>query len=262
MSGPVWLLTSRGRPELAVRTVEACRRTGMRSPLVLYVDGSAKGYDRCFGYVADFRVQLRGGGLAHSLEWLTQTYPRAVCYGWLADDTYPRTDGWDSILEKAAGDWWLSYAYDQWLADDCPAEVAAGSLLTSGLCWGGELVRTVGGLVQPPGVVQAGIDLAWSAIIEPLVAARYQPRVIVEHQNYRTGKRAFDATDEWTRDGDPYVERDLELTRRWLRDGKVGELVDRVLRGMPAEVARLVDEARVREDERVWAQTRREATAW
>lgn len=251
----VWLLTSRGRPELAAQVVDSCRKTGMRSPLVLYIDGSAKGYDKCFSYVADYRIQLRGGGLAHSLEWCLSMFPDATSYGWLADDTFPRTRGWDALLEQAAGEWGFAHANDLWLALEAGPEVREGSTLTSGLCWGGELVRAAGSWALPADVVQAGIDLAWSALLPRLFAVTYLPRVVVEHWNWRTGKRPRDETDEWVRDGDAYVERDIERARTWIRLGGPERLALRIRRIMvekdPAWSA-LLDMMEVQREQQRW----------
>lgn len=231
----VWLLTSRGRPEQCARVVEACRKTGMESPLVLYVDGSAYGYDKCWGYISEFRVKLEGGGLADSLQWCLQQFPNASSYGWLADDTYPRTRRWDTALELSAGAWWVSYAHDGWLADDDIAgeAVELGATLTSGLCWGGDLIRAAENWAIPPGVMQAGIDLAWCAVIKALPGLhRYRPDVLVEHWNWRTGKRELDATDSWVRDGRDYVQDDVDMTQEWIRKGGASDLATKIRRRM------------------------------
>lgn len=82
------------------------------------------------------------------------------------------------------------------------------------MCWGGELVRTVGWWALP-GVKQAGIDTAWTAIVQPLGLARYTPQVICEHMNYRTGKRPLDETDSWFRKGINYIQKDIDFRDAW-----------------------------------------------
>lgn len=156
------------------------------------------------------------GSLQASMQWCFRRFPVAANYGWLADDTRPRTRGWDRLLEAEAGNWRLAYARDLWYSED-PIErdrLERGLNLSAGLCWGGDLVRTVGWWALP-GVVQAGIDTAWCDIVWPLGLHRYVHDVTVEHLNWRTGKRPYDPGDDWVRDGVDYVSGDLRAKDDW-----------------------------------------------
>lgn len=151
-------------------------------------------------------------GLQGSMQWVFENFPGASQYGWLADDTRPRTPGWDKLLEEAAGDWCLSYAADGWLSE-LPLEsqeLADGHNLSAGLCWGGVLVRTVGWWALP-GVFQAGIDTAWTALVRPWNQHRYLPNVVVEHLHWKSGKRDPDQVDQGA-----WIDADLAAKDRWM----------------------------------------------
>lgn len=197
--GAVWLLTTRGRPQGTQEVLDACEATGMTSQGVVWVDKGPKieQYKR-LRLPSNWRMEFapRWGGLALGQEWCLREYPQAWQYGWLADDTFPRTKGWDKRLERAAGRWHLAYARDLWLSEieDARERLQEGALLSSGLCHGGDLVRAAGFWALPD-AMQAGHDTAWVKVIEPFRLHRYMSKVIVEHKNWRTGNRPKDEND-------------------------------------------------------------------
>ena len=210
----------------------------MSSPGVVYVDETVDLYrDLRLPKNWSIHYEEEWGSLQASLQWCFRTFPEASQYGWLADDTYPRTEGWDKLLEKAAGDWCLSYANDLWFADGDTTryELEIGDNLSSGLCWGGQLVRTVGWWALP-GVVQAGIDTAWTSIVGPLGLTRYESDIIVEHKNYKTGKREQDEVDDWTRNGINYVYNDIQIRNDWASSTDYVETMARVARRANVEL--------------------------
>lgn len=244
---PVWQLASRGRPKLAQAAIEACEAHGMTSCAELVVDGNPDGYD--FTLPSNWvKIELKA---EKNIVWakndLLRRAPAAKCYGWLADDTYPETDGWCQIVEQAAGKMNLAYCYDSWIMrpeDQQPIEwetrfnessrqaVVNGENLTSGLCWGGELVRAVGwwGL---PGNKQACSDVAWCDLIRGKNLHRYLPHVTVRHDNYRTNNRPVDDTDSWVRDGQNYIQQDIDRWTAWRESGAMDAdraKIDAVLR--------------------------------
>lgn len=213
----------------------------MTSPGVVYVDETVDEY-RHIRLPKNWTIHYEPewGSLQASLQWCFNKYPDATHYGWLADDVRPRTDRWDKTLEAVAGDWCLSYARDLWLSENphTLSELEQGCNLSSGLCWGGDLVRTVGWWALP-GVRQAFIDVAWCRIIETFGLQRYTHDVVVEHLNYRTGKRERDPVDDWSRDGDDYIKRDIDEGYRWL----ASDAYFQVLRRLSVTPMRLVPSA-------------------
>ena len=192
--------------------LDACEKSGMTSRGIVYVDETVDEY-RNIRLPRNWSIHYepKWGSLQASMQYVFNKYPDAKSYGWLADDTYPLTEGWDKKVEAAAGDWALAYCNDLWIG---PNQRDNGIDLTAGLCWGGELVRTVGWWALP-GVQQAGIDTAWTLLLKPLQLLRYLPEVVVEHKNYRTLKREKDWVDSWERAGVDYVNADISVRDKW-----------------------------------------------
>jgi hypothetical protein len=213
----------------------------MTSQGVVYVDETVDQY-RDIRLPANWRIHYEPewGSLQASLQWCYGEYPDASQYGWLADDTYPRTHGWDKIVERATGDWRLSYCADGWFSNTGELQqLIEGNNMSSGLCWGGELVRAVEAWSIPPECRQAGIDLAWLDIARPLGLHQYLPDVLVEHWNWRTGKRPKDSGDEWTRKGDAYIDRDIVAHRDWYASTRFRDAIDRVCEASAASALQL-----------------------
>lgn len=234
MSG-IWLLSTRGRPKDAQATIDACEAAGMTEPGVVYVDETTKMYEGLrlpSNWAIHFEPEWRS--LQGSLQWCFGKYPNADYYGWLADDNRPRTKDWDKMLAQTAGRFGLSYAADDWQSNDPHTEgpLYRGENMTSGLCWGGDLVRAVGWWALP-NVRQAGIDTAWLDIVRPLGLAHYNRHVLVEHLNWRTGKRPKDEGDSWDRPGlGDYINRDIATKNRWKKDGGDRQAQERIIQAM------------------------------
>ena len=204
----------------------------MTSPGIIYVDETVSMY-RNLRVPKNWRLHFADewGSLQASMQYVYRKYPDATQYGWLADDTVPRTRGWDKRLEQAAGSMGFAHANDDWHALD-PVyvhEYIRGDDMSTGLCWGGDLVRTVGWWALP-GVRQAGIDTAWTAMLGPLGLVRYLHDVVVEHKHYRTGKRPEDQGDSWVRDGQDYIQADINRRDDWVRSQDFIDTIVRVAR--------------------------------
>jgi hypothetical protein len=214
--------------------LDSCMTAGMTSPGVVYVDETVDEY-RNLRLPKNWTIHHEPvwGSLQASMQWAFQRFPDATQYGWLADDNHPRTPGWDKQLEAAAGDWNLAYANDGWnsLSGNGEELFRNGHDLSSGLCWGGKLVRTVGWWALP-GVRQAGIDTAWTEIVRPLNLHRYLPDVTVEHWNWRSGKRPFDQGDDWVRDGVDYISADIATRNQWVASEDYQATLERVREGI------------------------------
>jgi hypothetical protein len=238
---PIWLLSTRGRPHAAQEVLDACEATGMRSHGLVYVDETVEDY-RELRLPPNWRLHAEPewGSIGASMRYCLRQYPRASRYGWLADDTVPRTPGWDTTLEKAAGDWALAYADDRFIArmgDYWRDQLMTGTELSAGLCWGGDLVRTVGWWC-PPWLTQAGIDTTWTALIHELGLGRFVDGVVVEHKQWRSGKRQRDTGDDWTRpDVGHYVQADIDARDAWCSSGAFADALERIRKAMSTLVA-------------------------
>jgi hypothetical protein len=231
----IWLLTTRGRPDACQQVLDACVETGMTSPGIVYVDETADLY-RKIRLPANWSIRRTNtwGSIAASMRYCRRRYPDATQYGWLADDTVPISEAWDVALEQAAGNWHISYANDRWMALDpgWAHYVRAGSLMTSGLCWGASLIRAAGWWALP-GVRQGGIDGAWNTVSHELDLGRYLDNVVIEHRTWKAGKRRRDKTDAWVKHGQAYIAADVKRYWKWERE-ECPRLVKRLRKLVPA----------------------------
>lgn len=245
-TGPVWVLVTRERPREAAACLHGWQEAGGSSPGIVIVDGDEHpdywNLPVPPGWTL-FRHNRRRG-LSAGLRDLLEAFPLASSYGWLSDDNYPVTFEFDRRLEEAAGEWCLSYAHDGgYLSDVNPHAPASGRVLTAGLCWGGELVRTVGWLAFP-GSYQAGTDVAWTELVRPLCLHRYLHATIVEHRHWRAGKRLQDEldTDEEDVNGQAHTIEDCRRLWAWIGSEAHEETLGRVeaaVRDRAPAVARL-----------------------
>lgn len=203
----------------------------MTSQGVVYVDEDDGSYRLKLPRNWSIHREPKWLSLQGSMQWCFETFPDAAQYGWLADDTRPRTQGWDKKLEAAAGDWILVCCRDLWFSEDPweRAKLENAQNLSSGLCWGGGLVRAAGWWALP-GVRQAGIDTAWLDIVKPVGLHNYIHDVTVEHLNWRTGKRPKDAMDSWDREGVDYIDQDFAEKNRWLQTFGYRDTLRRIAR--------------------------------
>jgi hypothetical protein len=183
----MWLLTTRNRPGMAQRTLDACEATGMSTPGIAFLDGCHYPGFRLPQNWIMFR-SAENVGVGAAMQWFLRHLPNVPFYGWLADDFVPQTPFWDRRLIEAAGDRFMAFGNDLYPRDFVPQH------LTSAFAIGGELVRAVGWF-SPPGLRQAGIDSAWNQIGRRFGLMRYLHDVVVAHEHYSVGKRPKDATD-------------------------------------------------------------------
>lgn len=182
-----WLLTTRGRPDMARRLIDACVRTDMTHAGIMFVDGDSDLYD--FPLPDNWsRIVSDNIGIGAAMDWYFRVHPELPFYGWLADDFVPKSRGWDVELAGTAADRFIAYCNDEWRRQDVP------TWITSALAIGGDLVRAVGWF-SAPGLRQAGLDSAWNFLGREFGLMRYRHDVVVEHVHWKNGKRARDRTD-------------------------------------------------------------------
>lgn len=202
----------------------------MTSEGIVYVDETVDEYSELrLPSNWTLHTERRWGSIGASMRWCFRQYPQASQYGWLADDTLPRTEGWDKQLEQAAGRWCLSFARDNLLSEtkNWHGYLERGEDLTAGLCWGGDLVRAVGWWA-PPRLKQAGIDTTWAELIAPLGLARYVEDVTVEHRSWRNGSRPCDAGDKGS-----HIDADIAEFTRWRDSPRRERMLGKLRRALP-----------------------------
>ncbi len=222
----VWLLSTYNRPEMCQEALDACAATQMTSTGVLFVDAPTDDY-RNLRFPPNWVVMFayRHYDFAPSLDWCFRRFPNEDFYGWISDDHRPRTMHWDKIIEERTGPFEVSCCRDLHFSE-IPG--TRDGVLSGAMGWGGEIVRAAGWWALPR-VQQAGIDDAWYRMSQALGCRRYFEDVVVEHISYRNDKRPKDQTDEWVRDGVPYINQDFALFNQWAaHGGGMGETVERI----------------------------------
>jgi hypothetical protein len=216
---PVWLLPSVGRPAAAAQVLEACAEMGMTQQGFLWADGEDYSTVQLpDNWTLIQREQNRGIGRVMNAFY--RQHPHASHYGWLADDTIPRTPQFDQLLTTSAGNYGLAYAHDGgYRAIPHNTSILVGHELTAGLVWAGDLLRATGWWALP-GLRQGYVDVVWCNLISQLGLARWTPWVLVEHMQWRIGKREKDAWDQMA-DGNstPIVAADGVVYEKWKADG-------------------------------------------
>ena len=209
----------------------------MTSQGLVYVDQTVEEYgDIRLPSNWKIHYEPKWGSIAASMRYCRKRFPRATQYGWLADDQFPRTEGWDKRLEKAAGDWFVSCGRDFWLSELNWRHPTGGPCFTAGLCWGREIIRAAGWWALP-GVYQGGIDGAWNDLAGLLGLTRYLHDVVIEHMTWKLDKRAKDENDEWVRGGENIVGADMDVYYRWVAERR-DEQAEDIRRALPREVVK------------------------
>ncbi len=210
----MWLLPTRGRPELAQQCLYACMRTRMSAFGIVAACETEPGQYDNLRLPRNWALMKSDLDLQPVKNMILELFPNEKVYGLVCDDLVPHTKYWDVLMEEAAGRWNLIDCNDQWIVD--PKTPYDRKLsLCGAFCWGGELVRTVGWWGFPD-VRQAGNDDAWVELcIKNLNLRRHLDYVIIEHQNWRTEKRPKDDTDNWVRDGVEYIKADFQIFHNW-----------------------------------------------
>lgn len=216
----MWLLQSRNRRDQCQAAIDSFVKCGLDGTVVVYLDGCR--YDPPLQLPESWRLIQEDQHLRLSVPMnrMLGEYPDEPFYGWLADDLRALDDGCFRLLEERADVNYLAYSNDGWMSHTHRQKLCSGETLAGALCWGGDLVRRVGWWA-PPMVQQAMVDVIWNKIITAQSPGlhRYAPDIIVEHWNWRTGKRARDEVDEVDAkyvSFPAHMQRDIKLAKQWL----------------------------------------------
>lgn len=224
----MWLMTTKGRPKAAEKTLAACWATGMKQAGIVYVDGDPAGYDDIT--LPDNWEMVKGrGNLAGSKQYIFKHYPNERCYGWVADDNYPETPYWSYMVEELAHPWRLVHCRDSFISDLDYANVSLlmrTRNLGGGICWGGDLIRAVGWWA-PPGIIQGSIDWAWTSLVGDTPLGLYVQNISVRHDNWRTGRRDQDDNDNLQK---PHVKADVTHVGNLIKSEEFQKVRERLVK--------------------------------
>lgn len=222
----MWLLPTRGRPDLCQQALDACAATNMTSRGVVMIDVRAGDYR--LHAPNNWEVMRGTWDMADCMRHVYYVWPDEQCYGWLSDDLRPKTEGWDKTLEAAAGDWAIAHCRDLCLSEHLHSRERN---MCGAMCWGGDLIRAVGWWA-PNFTRQGGIDDTWVHLWRNKLNNQlaYCADVLVEHISWRNGKREPDATDNHVRDGVDYIAQDFAAMRAYWDSVEFADIVSRLER--------------------------------
>jgi hypothetical protein len=215
----VWLCPSYKRPENFARLVAACEETAPGISVIVRLDEDDPFLDQY--KIPDGWVRLVGPPTKPGLvkNEMLRAFPDESFYGIIADDVIPRTPGWNTILEQAAGDWFIAY----------PNDLIRGEIQVTHGVMGGALVRTLGWW-ELPGLVGLFGDTLWYELGKRLELLHYFPNVVLEHVHWSNRKAPKDETySKRMRPGHEYFSlKDQTLYFDWLHNGGVDRDVMKV----------------------------------
>lgn len=216
----MWLLPTRGRPQMCQQTLDACHANGMKARGIVFVDGpTTPQNDEAYcklrvpeNWAVIFSEKRMR--LAYHMNWMLKEYPKERTYSWIADDMVPETRCFDQYLEEAAGEWDYAHGRDDYITRNQGYKSALLKWpvgLTSGLTWGGQMLRALGWWA-PPGLTHVGIDCIWTWMLQELGCCHYLPHVIIQHYSYRSNRRKQDVYDVTLKNpDDEAVEEDKRI---------------------------------------------------
>ena len=207
----MWFMPSHNRPVQCKEVLERLAALGCSTPGVVLANG---GRVEEYGGQA-FRALPEGWVLAENAEnlgfsgglnLLFRTFPDEPWYGFIADDEFPLTHGFDKILVEAAGAWNVAHGDDG---------VNGGRRAQGVVCLGGDLVRAVGYLALGECWHWYAFDDLWEMLGKDGVCRRkFMPEVKVDHRHPLHGKGRRDATYA---EGERRAAQDFQAFGRWSR---------------------------------------------
>lgn len=168
----MWFLPTLDRPAFLKETLWHMIGTGVSTPGVVLVNGSARetyaDVDLPPGWTMVFLP--RNLGLCGALNWAFEKFPNEPWYGLIGDDMVPKTPGWDArMLERITPTSMVS-SNDNWQAE-------SGRLTVYMV--GGDILRTLG-YWYPPGMWHCYSDDFWEMIGNDFGIWTFLKDVIVE----------------------------------------------------------------------------------
>ncbi len=175
----MWLLPTRGRPELAQRVFSIAPPTAKGA--VLIDDDEIEAYSSLTLPPNWSRLIGPRTTLAQKLNAAVDVLNAEPFYGIVNDDMLPTTPGWDTALPEAAGPWGIA-----WADDELNGRIGAAA-------FGGDLIRALG-WICPPAQKHFFIDDAHEIIARELGIGRACLNIKIPHLHFTAGKAPYDKT--------------------------------------------------------------------
>lgn len=222
----MWLLPSKGRPELCKRWLDSCVAMKMSTPGVIILDESDKticDYQK-LDLPKDWTLYIVGDSpnepnvsMAKSIRvWMKENQDFVDSCKWLGfqnDDMICKTENWDQRLLEHLKDYSIIAANDDWLAPQ---------RLTGPAIYSGPLLRLVG-YFYPPGLNHMYIDNVWEMLAVNTGLWTTHMGVHVEHDHWTKHKRE----DETTKHAESFLFKDKATCQIWMEE-HAQKLVDKI----------------------------------
>lgn len=204
----MWIIPTLSRPQNVAELLKQASSLD-KSEGIVFVNGVD--YEEKYVQIQlpdGWRMQQhdRNIGAIGTLNWLFKTYPNEQFYGFIGDDEFVYTRGWNRLLTEAAGDWHVAHANDGW---------QSGKRIHSYVCIGGELARAVGYLAIPECWHWFGFDTMWEAIAQHLPIRNFVEQVETEHRHFLAHKVAKDSCYEL---GESRIAEDEKAFAAWMKN--------------------------------------------
>ena len=216
-----WILPTLSRPQQCAAVLNRMRETGCSTPGIVVLNGD-QGFSGAMPEGWSIIVPDKNLGALGALNKVFELYPNEDFYGFIGDDEFVETDGWDKKLIDAAGAWNFSHGIDS---------LHGGKRAQGYLCIGGKLARAVGYLALPEAHHWYGLDSMWEALAQAGACENIcVEEVKIEHRHPRGGKAEWDSCYEL---GKKNKDIDFQVYAHWLRH-KLRETVERVKKARDA----------------------------
>jgi hypothetical protein len=216
----MFILPSRGRPELLQRFILAYKITEAEAPVTVVLDDDDTSNYKELKFPSNWMVSIH----EHGTTMVAKVNQAFECLddetdfvGFMSDDVVPFTPNWDSILIESAGDWGISYGRDGIQNEKLPTHGVMGRKLANALGW-----------VFLPELRHLYGDNYWREIGLGIGELHYHNNVEIQHFHFSNGKAAYDETyRRRVVDGD-YDHRVFDY---WMAHGREADL-ERVKQAM------------------------------
>ncbi len=219
----MWIIPTLSRPK---NVAELLRQASAldKSEGIIFVNGADHATEYGQIWLPDgwkMHQHDRNIGAIGALNWLLSTYPNEHSYGFIGDDEFVYSPGWNEQLTKAAGDWNISHANDGWQSI---------KRIHSYVCIGGKLARAVGYLAIPSCWHWFGFDAMWEAIAQHIPIRRFVEQVETEHRHFMAHKVTKDKCYAL---GESRIAEDEKAFSAWM-SSELPALVTRIKGAMAA----------------------------
>lgn len=203
------IVPSRGRPQNIDRLNEAWAETGAATSgtqLLVGLDDDDPTASQYHGW-CEIGPRER---MAGTLNRLAVKYaPMYDHIGFMGDDHYPRTPGWDRAISRALDELGTGIVYGN--------DLLQGKNLPTAVFMSADIIRATGWMALP-GARHLFLDNTWLTLGRALDAITYLPDVVIEHLHPVAGKASSDDgyvanndTETWAHDESVY--------QRWVDEG-------------------------------------------